>query len=136
MTNFIAWAFAAWACVLLAGLIALYLPVDAGQPFQSKPVTAQSAPEPKTPALGTIPKHVIDWRQPLEGEANRIVRPYTPEAVEAPPQHPVTLVGTAPAKNVRERRAAAFAAQLDLPDPLHWLDDATTTDRVLTGAGA
>ncbi|MBV6698506.1 hypothetical protein KV557_15440 [Kitasatospora aureofaciens] len=36
----------------------------------------------------------------------------------------------------RSRRAAAFAAQLDLPDPLHWLDNATDGHGVLTGRGA
>ncbi len=35
-----------------------------------------------------------------------------------------------------ERRAAAFAAALDLPDPIHWLDSVTTDAPMLTGVGA
>ncbi|GAB7185965.1 hypothetical protein ATKI12_5796 [Kitasatospora sp. Ki12] len=34
------------------------------------------------------------------------------------------------------RRACAFAATLDLPDPVHYLDDATNADRELIGAVA
>lgn len=121
MDNLIVWVFITWTGILLGGLIVLCLPVDAGQAFHPKPVVLVSEKGPEMPALWSLPlpAHVIDWRQPLCGEDNETVRPYTPEAVERPLQ--------------RERRAAAFAAQLDLPDPLHYLDDAIGSDGALIG---
>ncbi|WP_406113260.1 hypothetical protein [Kitasatospora purpeofusca] len=117
MTNFIAWVFFAWAGILLAGLIALFLPVKAGPAFQPKPPAEPAvqtpAPLPGESRFWTLPKHVVDWRLPLEGEANRLVRPYC-----------------------GEEEIFVFAARLGLPNPVHWLDDATDANRVLARVGA
>ncbi|WP_406200270.1 hypothetical protein OH807_18980 [Kitasatospora sp. NBC_01560] len=116
MTNFIPWVFFAWAGILLAGLIALHLPVSAGPAFQPKPPAEPAvqtpAPLPGESRFWTLPKHLVDWRLPLEGEANRLVRPYC-----------------------GEEEIFVFAARLGLPNPVHWLDDATDAGHVLTGAG-
>ncbi|MGV9267115.1 hypothetical protein ACWDRR_20915 [Kitasatospora sp. NPDC003701] len=84
MTHFIAWVFFAWAGILLAGLIALYLPVEAGPAFQPKPTVPAAPSWPEMPALWDIPAHVIQRMQPLNAEDHVPVRPYTPEAVEGP----------------------------------------------------
>ncbi|MFF2039348.1 hypothetical protein ACFVVX_02875 [Kitasatospora sp. NPDC058170] len=117
MTHFIPWVFFAWAGILAAGLLAMFVPVKAEPAFQPKPAAPPAAPTP-APLPGesrfwTLPKHVIDWRLPLEGEANRLVRPYC-----------------------GEEEVLVFAASLGLPDPVRWMDDATDAHRVLAKAGA
>ncbi|MGV9266541.1 hypothetical protein ACWDRR_18005 [Kitasatospora sp. NPDC003701] len=84
MTNFIPWVFFAWAGILLAGLIALYLPVETGPAFQPKPPAPAAPSWPEMPALWDVPAHVIKRMQPLNAEDHVPVRPYTPEAVEGP----------------------------------------------------
>nr|BEK66799.1 hypothetical protein KPHV_40260 [Kitasatospora purpeofusca] len=87
-----------------------------------------------------IPAHLLARTMPLP-EPARLVPRYleaweqTSDAVKA-----AVLAEHAEAQAERweqiKRRAAAFAAETDLPDPLHWLDDVTTPDRVLAGACA
>ncbi|MFJ4666760.1 hypothetical protein [Kitasatospora purpeofusca] len=120
MPHFIAWVFFAWAGILLAGLIALYLPVDPGPAFQPKPPAPPAPSWPEMPALWNLPPHVIERMKPLDAEEHATVRPYTPDAASDPLR---SGMGT-------------FAARLGLPDPLHWLDDATDAGHVLTGASA
>ncbi|MFF7990303.1 hypothetical protein ACFZDG_10995 [Kitasatospora xanthocidica] len=157
MSHFIVWVFCTWAGILLAALIALYLPVKPGPAFQPKPAAPPADPAPKMPALWTIPPHVVDWRQPLEGEANRVVRPYTPDVVEAPrppvvpaepvkapveaprPIRPTCVTPVVPLWTAREedrqqaaRRHALEAASAGLTDPGYTYRGA----QVLTGAGA
>ncbi|MFD7593321.1 hypothetical protein ACFV6D_09855 [Kitasatospora sp. NPDC059812] len=145
MTNFIAWVFFAWASVLLAGLIALYLPVPAGEPFQPKPPAPPIAPEPEMPALWDIPSHVIERSKPLDTEDHAPVRPYTPEAQEAPedpsPELPrpgtvrvVPLWVAVLLEDQRQtaRRRALEAASAGLPDTGYTYQGA----QALIGAGA
>lgn len=115
MTHFIVWVYASWAAIIAAALIGLYLPVY----MNPKPKIVAPAPAPtlvtKPGATGfwKTPKHTpVDWREPLNGEDNELVRPYC-----------------------AEDEVFFFATRLGLPDPAHWLDDVTAADRVLTGAG-
>ncbi len=149
MSNFIAWVFFTWAGILLAGLIALYLPVNTGQPFQPKPPAPPIAPEPEMPALWDIPPHVIERSKPLNAEDHAPVRPYTPEAQEAPepaPEDPapelprpatvrvVPLWVAVLLEDQRQtvRRRALEAASAGLPDPGYTYLGA----QALIGAGA
>ncbi|MEU6237506.1 hypothetical protein [Kitasatospora sp. NPDC047058] len=133
MTHFIAWAFGAWAAILAAGLIALYLPVHPGPIYQPK-AAAPTTPEPARPAPAPLPPHLIDWREPLNGEDNAEVRPYTPAPVGEPQDDPrLTLprpgtvqvvprwVTNHEARLQVEHRRALEAASIELPDPEHIL---------------
>lgn len=118
MTHFIVWVYASWAAIIAAGLLALCLPVAMNPAPKPAVVPTAPAPAPKPGEDGfwKTPKHAytpVDWRLPLDGEDNELVRPYC-----------------------GEEEILYFAARLGLPDPAHWLDDATTADHVLTGAGA
>ncbi|MEV7024421.1 hypothetical protein [Kitasatospora sp. NPDC093558] len=87
-----------------------------------------------------IPAHLLARTMPL-GPAPLVPR-YLDAWEQTPPTEKVAVLKqqadthAARWEKIRQRRAAAFAAQLDLPDPLHWLDDATDGHGVLTGAGA
>ncbi|MFJ6617219.1 hypothetical protein ACIQOW_06490 [Kitasatospora sp. NPDC091335] len=81
-------------------------------------IRSMPLPEPTR----VVPLYLEAWEQIPDGEKAAVLKKQAAEQMEE-------WVKT-------ERRTAAFAAQLDLPDPLHWLDDATTADRVLTGAVA
>ncbi|WP_030244150.1 hypothetical protein [Streptomyces sp. NRRL S-350] len=118
MNHFIVWVYASWAAIIAAGAAALYLPVHMNPKPKPVPVPAAPTPAPKPGDAGfwKIPKHAytpVDWREPLNGEDNELVRPYC-----------------------TEDEVILFATHLGLPDPAHWLGDVTTADRVLTGAGA
>ncbi|MEE1823273.1 hypothetical protein PUR61_13895 [Streptomyces sp. BE20] len=87
-----------------------------------------------------FPVHLLVRNMPLP-ESSRLVPAYL-EAWEQTPDSEKAAVLAQQAEEQAERwrqtqrRAAAFAVQLDLPDPLYWPDDATTADRVLAGVGA
>lgn len=115
MSHFTVWVFTSWAAIIAAGALALYLPI--GMNPAPKPVAVPAAPTP-APKPGDAgfwktPKHAPDQSQILDGEDHALVRPYC-----------------------GEDEVFVFAARLGLPDPAHWLDDATTPDHVLTGVGA
>ncbi|GAA3004961.1 hypothetical protein GCM10010519_40990 [Streptomyces lactacystinicus] len=115
MTNFTVWMYASWAAIIAAGALALYLPVGMNpRPKPTAvPATPAPAPLPGEDGFWQTPKRATDQSQILDGEANELVRPYcTGDEV------------------------FFFATRLGLPDPTHWLDDATTPDHVLTGVGA
>ncbi|MFC5668249.1 hypothetical protein ACFP3U_35460 [Kitasatospora misakiensis] len=109
------------------------------------------APDARAPQEAPV---ICGWRKPFGAhllvrtmplpEPSRLVPRYL-EAWEQTPNDEKTAVLTQQAEKQaarwekikqRERRAAAFAAAADLPDPLHYLDDVTDADRVLVGAVA
>ncbi|MFJ3221681.1 hypothetical protein ACIPLC_37965 [Kitasatospora sp. NPDC086801] len=126
--------------IVLAFLWALRLLLPAKGEHRSVP--AAQAPQEAPAICGwrrPIPAHLLARTMPLP-EPSRMVPLYL-VAWERTPEAEKTAVlaqqATEQAEQWKrtERRAAAFAAQLDLPDPLHWLDSVVTADRVLIGAG-
>ncbi|MEV7772934.1 hypothetical protein [Kitasatospora sp. NPDC086791] len=106
------------------------------------------APDTQAPQ----PRVICGWRRPFGAhllvrtmpvpEPSRLVPLYL-EAWEQAPDDEKTAVLARQAEEQAERweqtrrRAAAFAAQLDLPDPSHWLDSITTgVPHTLAGAVA
>ncbi|MFE7638126.1 hypothetical protein ACFU7Z_29195 [Kitasatospora sp. NPDC057518] len=115
MNHFIVWVYASWTAIIAAGVLALYLPVAMNPVPKPAVVVAEPAPAPLPgqPGFWDTPKRAGDQSQLLDGEDNELVRPFCAEG-----------------------EVFFFATRLGLPDPAHWLDDATTADHVLTGAGA
>ncbi|MFD7584166.1 hypothetical protein ACFV84_01835 [Kitasatospora sp. NPDC059811] len=108
----------------------------------------RAAPVPQKPQEAPVicgwqrpmPVHLLVRTMPLP-EPSRIVPLYLVAWERTPDDEKTAVLEQQAAEQAEHwekirRRAAAFAAQVDLPDPLHWLDDVTTADRVLTGAVA
>ncbi|MDH6108834.1 hypothetical protein P3T36_002966 [Kitasatospora sp. MAP12-15] len=124
MTHLSAWAFA-WAIALCAAALVACLitsePKKAAEPepirvvLRSTQLGSYELPKPRDwEALAEIPAHIAKRSEPLWGDETELVRGHI--------RH-----------EERQRRARAFAAQLDLPDPVYWLSDATDSAGCLTG---
>ncbi|AUY52313.1 hypothetical protein [Streptomyces sp. CB01881] len=72
-----------------------------------------------------VPRYLEAWEQTPDGEKTAVLQRQAKE--QAPCWEKIRQ---------RERQAAAFAAEAGLPDPLHYLGDATNKNRVLVGAVA
>ncbi|WP_329488000.1 hypothetical protein OG618_15515 [Kitasatospora sp. NBC_01246] len=130
MTQFIVLAFL-WVLRLLLPACGEHRAPDVQAPQGARCICGWRRP---------FPAHLLVRTMPLP-ELPRLVPLYL-EAWEQAPDDEKAAVRKRQAMEQAERweqtrrRAAAFAAQLDLPGPLHWLDDATDAHRVLAGVGA